>query len=174
MMWVRISRWCPPKHVSTQAHADSRGPASDPDRTARPQTPVPQAPSTASGIRTIMDRPTVKRWLVPVLAAVLCLSLAWNIRSLGTSLTGSGRKSFGPRPSRAISRTARGSGEIPGRVGPLVSHCRQRFGCGSLGYPADRANSAIDGLLAAGIRLAAGTPRVDSHAEPRRKRGRAP
>jgi serine/threonine protein kinase len=51
----------------------------------RPATPLPDERGSGTAFRSIMERPVVKKWLAPVLAALLCLSLAFNIRSLGTS-----------------------------------------------------------------------------------------
>jgi HEAT repeat protein len=98
-----------------------------------------------------MDRPTVKKWLVPVLAAVLCLSLAWNLRSLGTSLTGSRAEELWVQALRSDQSglregAAKSLGELarssPTAANALISALSDI-------RPTVR-TSAIDGLLAAG------------------------
>jgi eukaryotic-like serine/threonine-protein kinase len=140
----------PAKARVTQALATPTVPRAIPIA-ARPQTPVPQAPSTASGIRTIMDQPTVKKWLIPVLAAVLCLSLAWNLRSLGTSLGGSRAEELWVQALRSDQSglregAAKSLGELarssPTAANALISALSDI-------RPTVRM-SAIDGLLAAG------------------------
>jgi serine/threonine protein kinase len=75
----------PPKSLISQSPVTSAVPRGIPVA-ARPATPIPEGKRSATASRKFMDRAVVKRWLVPVLGALLCLSLAWNIRSLGSSL----------------------------------------------------------------------------------------
>jgi serine/threonine-protein kinase len=140
----------PARARAAQAHAAPAVPRAIPI-TAKPVTPIPKAASTASGIRTVMDQPAVKRWLVPVLIAVLCLSLAWNLRSLGTSLTGSRAEELWAQALKSDQSglregAAKSLGELarssPAATNALVAALSDN-------RPTVRM-SAVDGLLAAG------------------------
>lgn len=73
----------PPKSLVSQSITSSPIPRGIPVSGA-PVTPLPDGKRSGSASRSIMQRPVVKKWLAPVLAALLCLSLAFNVRSLGT------------------------------------------------------------------------------------------
>jgi eukaryotic-like serine/threonine-protein kinase len=74
----------PSKSLISQSLTTSPIPRGIPVSGGRPATPLPDEGSGAT-YRSIMERPLVKKWLAPMLAALLCLSLAFNVRSLGTS-----------------------------------------------------------------------------------------
>jgi len=76
----------PSKSLAFQSSTTSPIPRGIPVSGGRPATPLPdQGSGGGATYRSIMERPLVKKWLAPVLAALLCLSLAFNVRSLGTS-----------------------------------------------------------------------------------------
>jgi serine/threonine-protein kinase len=52
---------------------------------SRPATPLPEGKRSGAKFGAFIERPAVKKWLAPALGALLCLSLAWNVRSLGFS-----------------------------------------------------------------------------------------
>jgi eukaryotic-like serine/threonine-protein kinase len=140
----------PPKSLISQSLTPSsaipRGiPVSD-----RPATPLSGEKGSGTAFRSLMERPVVKKWLVPVLAGLLCLSLAFNVRSLGTSsgskaetLWAEALKSDQPGPRDAA---ARALGELahdsPAAVDALVA------GLSDVRPPVRAA--AVDGLAAAG------------------------
>jgi eukaryotic-like serine/threonine-protein kinase len=128
---------------------------------SKPATPLPKAPSTASGIRTVMDQPAVRRWLIPVLIAALCLSLAWNVRSLGPSGGGTRAEELWVQALRSDQDglregAAKSLGELarssPAAADALISALSDN-------RPTVRM-SAIDGLLAAGPAGRQGLPEV--------------
>ena len=96
---------------------------------SRTATPQPSSQPSAVTFRTVMDRAVVKKWLAPVLGALLCLSLAWNIRSLGSSLGQSRAEELWVQAllSDQVGTSRRG-GQSVGRVGPDFSDGRQRSG----------------------------------------------
>jgi eukaryotic-like serine/threonine-protein kinase len=75
----------PSRSLASQSLTTSPIPRGIPVSGGRPATPLPDDNGSGATYRSIMERPLVKKWLAPVLAALLCLSLAFNIRSLGTS-----------------------------------------------------------------------------------------
>ena len=101
-------------------------------------------------VSTVMDSGVVKKWLAPVLGALLCLSLAWNIRSLG---------SLGPNRAEELwanaivadqpelrAAASKALGELA-RTSPRA--CQALISALSDSRALVRA-SAIDGLMAAG------------------------
>jgi len=116
----------------------------------RPATPPSSSQRSAFSLGTFMERPVVKKWLAPVLGALLCLSLAWNIRSLGSSLGQSRAEELWAQAllsdqSNLREGAAKALGELartsPTAVNDLVSALSD--------VRAPVRSSAIDGLTAA-------------------------
>jgi eukaryotic-like serine/threonine-protein kinase len=140
----------PSRSLASQSLASSPIPRGIPV-SSRPATPLPDEQGSGTTFRAVMERPVVKKWLVPVLGALLCLSLAFNIRSLGSSFGGSqaeklwaealtsDQSSLRDSAAKALGQLAQSS---PTAVNALVS------ALGDVRGPV-RA-SAVDGLTTAG------------------------
>ena len=116
-----------------------------------PVAPRPLTPRSAVTVGNVLDRPVVKKWLAPALAALLCLSVAWNIRLLG-SYAGQNRaeklwaRALLADPTESREQAAKALGELaetsPAAVDALTSALSDQR--------APVRSSAIDGLMAAG------------------------
>jgi serine/threonine-protein kinase len=121
----------PSKSLISHSLTTSPIPRGIPVSEGRPATPVPDQIGSGETYRSIMERPLVKKWLAPVLAALLCLSLAFNFRSLGTS--------FGQGRAERLWTDALASDQPALRAGAAKA----------LGELARSSPSAVDALVAA-------------------------
>jgi serine/threonine-protein kinase len=140
----------PAKSRLTQAHATPAVPRGIPVA-PRPLTPVPGSDQSASTLRAILQRPIVKKWLAPVLGALLCLSLAWNIRSLGSALGPSRAEELWARALLADQPELRqGAAKALGELAPTSSTAADALVAALSDLRAPVRSSAIEGLATAG------------------------
>jgi len=80
----RLTEVTPALEVTSTKSRIADIPASSAVPRGIPAVQRPATPRQAVKVGRVVDRASIKKWLAPALAALLCLSLAWNIRLLGS------------------------------------------------------------------------------------------
>jgi eukaryotic-like serine/threonine-protein kinase len=140
----------PSKSFAAQSLASTSIPRGIPV-TSRPLTPLPDEQGSGTTFRAVMERPVVKTWLAPILGALLCLSLAFNIRSVGSSFGGpQAEKLWAEALTSDQSSLREGAAKALGQLAPNSPAAVDALVSALSDVRAPVRSAAVDGLTAAG------------------------